>query len=75
MTSIREGSLVVTPDQTFREGAHVFYWKGKYYFLWSEDDTRSENYRVRYATAPGPPGPLEIPEDNLVITRNPTIGI
>lgn len=66
---------VMTPDRTFREGTHVLYRNGKYYFLWSEDDTRSENYRVRYATASSPTGPLEIPEDNLVIAKDPDAGI
>jgi arabinoxylan arabinofuranohydrolase len=76
MVSIKEGSVrVMTPDQTFREGIHVFYREGKYYFLWSEDDTRSENYRVRYAMADSPMGPLEIPADNLVIAKDPERGI
>lgn len=76
MISIQEDSIkVITPDHTFREGAHIFYRTGKYYFLWSEDDTRSENYRVRYATASSPTGPLEIPKDNLVIAKDPETGI
>ncbi len=76
MISIKPDSVqVITPDRTFREGAHVFYRQGTYYILWSEDDTRSENYRVRYATAPTPTGPLNIPEDNLVIAKDPERGI
>ncbi|MCM4157276.1 family 43 glycosylhydrolase [Gramella sp. AN32] len=71
MTSIKRESIkVMTPDETFREGAEVFYRDGKYYFLWSEDDTRSPNYRVRYATSDSPLGLLNIPEDNLVIKRD-----
>jgi len=71
MTSIkRETIKVITPDSTFREGAEIFYRNGKYYFLWSEDDTRSPNYRVRYATSDSPLGPLNIPEENMVIKRN-----
>jgi GH43 family beta-xylosidase len=65
----------MTPDKTFREGITVFFREGRYYFLWSEDDTRSENYRVRYATAASPLGPLEIPKDNLVIAKDPAAGI
>lgn len=76
MVSIKPETIrVMTPDRSFREGAHVFYRKGTYYVLWSEDDTRSENYRVRYATAKSPMGPLEIPEDNLVIAKDPETGI
>ena len=76
MLAIDEGSIrVLTPDKTFREGIVVFFREGRYYFLWSEDDTRSENYRVRYATSASPLGPLEIPADNLVIAKDPAAGI
>ncbi|WBL25320.1 family 43 glycosylhydrolase [Zunongwangia sp. HGR-M22] len=61
---------VLTPDNTFREGVEVFFRNGTYYFLWSEDDTRSPNYKVRYATAKSPLGPLTIPENNLVIQKD-----
>ncbi|PRY98842.1 family 43 glycosylhydrolase [Marinilabilia salmonicolor] len=62
---------VMTPaDDTFREGVEVFIRNGKYYFLWSENDTRSPDYRVRYAMADSPMGPLTIPEHNLVIARD-----
>lgn len=76
MVSIKENTLkVITPDKTFREGTYVFYRKGLYYFLWSEDDTRSENYRVRYGTSKSPLGPIEIPKNNLVIAKDPSQGI
>jgi len=76
MVSIDRDSIqVMTPDETFREGAEVFYRNGTYYFLWSENDTRSEDYRVRYAMADSPTGPLRIPEDNLVIAKKPELGI
>ncbi|MCB0629184.1 MAG: family 43 glycosylhydrolase [Saprospiraceae bacterium] len=76
MISIKKETIkVITPDKTFREGTEVFYRDGKYYFMWSEDDTRSPNYRVRYATADSPLGPLDIPEDNLVIEKDPAQGI
>ena len=66
---------VLTPDKTFREGTHVFFRQGTYYFMWSEDDTRSPNYQVRYATARSPLGPLTIPTSNLVISKLPAAGI
>jgi arabinoxylan arabinofuranohydrolase len=76
MISIKKNTLkVMTPDNTFREGVYVFYRKGLYYFLWSEDDTRSENYRVRYATSTSPTGPLNIPENNLILQKDPSLGI
>jgi hypothetical protein len=58
-------------DNTFREGTYVIYRNGTYYFMWSEDDTRSPNYKVRYATSDSPLGKLTIPEKNVVITQNP----
>lgn len=71
MISLKEGTTkIITPDNTFREGAEVFFRNGTYYFLWSEDDTRSPDYRVRYATAQSPTGPLNIPEDNMVIQKD-----
>jgi Uncharacterized protein conserved in bacteria len=76
MVSIKKNTVkVMTPDRTFREAIHVFFRNGTYYFLWSEDDTRSENYRVRYATSKSPTGPLVIPENNLILSKNPGKGI
>lgn len=76
MVSVKPNSFKrLHPDGTFREGTEVFYRNGKYYFLWSEDDTRSPNYRVRYATADSPLGPLNIPENNLILEKRPEKGI
>ena len=69
--SLNEKTLkIMTPDNTFREGTYVIYRNGTYYFMWSEDDTRSPNYKVRYATSDSPLGKLTIPENNIVITQN-----
>lgn len=76
MISLKKNTMVnLTPDHTFREGTYVFYRKGKYYFMWSEGDTRSPDYRVRYATAESPLGKLHIPEHNLVIAKDTTKAI
>lgn len=76
MVSLKENTTkVITPDATFREGFYVFYRKGTYYFLWSENDTRSKDYRVRYGISKSPIGPIEIPENNLILTKNPELGI
>jgi hypothetical protein len=61
---------IITPDATFREGTYVVFRNGVYYFFWSEDDTRSPNYKVRYGTSDNPLGPIRIPENNIVIRRN-----
>lgn len=76
MLSIKEKTIkIMTPDNTFREGIYVFYRNGVYYFLWSEDDTRSENYRVRYAMSDSPIGKLRIPENNLILSKDADKGI
>lgn len=76
MTSIKKETIkVMTPDRTFTEGAEVFFREGIYYFLWSENDTRNEDYRVRYATASSPTGPLTIPRNNLILSKRPEKGI
>ncbi|WP_246002362.1 family 43 glycosylhydrolase [Allorhizocola rhizosphaerae] len=41
----------------YNEGAFVVKRNGVYYFMWSEGDTRSEDYRVAYATGSSPMGP------------------
>ncbi len=72
----QETQKIITPtDKTFREGTTVFYRNGQYYFMWSEDDTRSENYRVRYGTSSSPIGPISIPANNLVIAKDTAGGI
>ncbi|MEI6946461.1 family 43 glycosylhydrolase [Paraflavisolibacter sp. H34] len=76
MVSLKGGTTkILTPDGTFREGTHVLYRKGTYYFLWSEDDTRSENYKVRYGTASGPLEKISVPPNNLVVAKNKEAGI
>ncbi|MDO5637283.1 MAG: family 43 glycosylhydrolase [Myroides sp.] len=71
MISIDKRTIkVMTPDATFREAVYVFYRNEKYYFLWSEDDTHSPNYRVRYAISDAPLGELTIPKDNIVIEKD-----
>lgn len=76
MVSIDTNEIkVITPNNGFREGTEVFYRDGKYYFLWSEDDTRSENYRVRYGFSDSPIGKITIPENNLILAKDVAQGI
>ncbi len=76
MGSIKDSTLkVITPDKSFREGVYVFFRKGTYYFMWSENDTRDENYGVRYGTSTSPLGPVTIPQNNQVITKNKTAAL
>jgi len=76
MTSIRPETLtVLKPDATFREGTHVLYQNGIYYFMWSENDTRDADYRVRYGTSDSPLGKIAIPQNNTVIQKDTAAGI
>lgn len=76
MLTIDTNSIqVMTPNGTFREGTEVFYRNGKYYFMWSEDDTRSENYRVRYGYSDSPLGKITVPANNLVLAKDSSQGI
>lgn len=71
MLSIKtETMTLMTPDNTYREGTYVIYRQGTYYYMWSEDDTRSPNYKVRYATSQSPLGKLTIPANNIVIQKD-----
>jgi hypothetical protein len=71
MLSIKKNTLkLMNIDNTYREGTYVIYRNGTYYFMWSEDDTRSPNYKVRYATSGSPLGKLTIPENNVVIQQD-----
>lgn len=76
MVSLKAGTTkIITVNDSYREGTYVIYRNGLYYFFWSEDDTRSPNYKVRYAISKSPVGPLEMPENNIVIQGIPDQGI
>ncbi|WP_180686847.1 family 43 glycosylhydrolase [Streptomyces gossypiisoli] len=62
----------ITPAN-FREGAFVVKRQGTYYYMWSEDDTRSENYHVAYATGPSPLGPWT--KRGTILQKRPEYGI
>lgn len=77
MISIKEETTTVfTPRRgQFREGAHVLYREGKYYFMWSIDDTRSPDYRVGYGTADSPLGPITVAQDMVILQKDESKGI
>lgn len=76
MLSIKEKTLkIFNIDHTYREGTHIIFRNGQYYAMWSEDDTRSPNYKVRWARLKSPLADLEIPENNIVIQRDDKTGI
>ncbi|MGW6908678.1 family 43 glycosylhydrolase [Streptomyces sp. NPDC054940] len=62
----------ITPSG-YNEGTFVIKRKGTYYFMWSENDTRDENYRVAYATGPSPTGPWT--KHGVILEKNLSLGI
>lgn len=72
MISLKGEPCCITPPN-FREGAHVFYRKGVYYFTWAEDDTRSKNYHVRWGYSDNPMGPIV--GNEILIEKDESHGI
>jgi len=73
MISLDGAPVEITPNDKadpFREGIFVIKRKGLYYFMWSVDDARSDNYRVAYGTSHSPFGPIEIPPDNVILRKH-----
>lgn len=48
----------ITPSPDYVEGPFMAKRDGVYYLMWSENDWTGPDYRVAYATAPGPLGPF-----------------
>ncbi|CAM3300964.1 family 43 glycosylhydrolase [Kibdelosporangium persicum] len=63
----------ITGLADFREGLFMVKRKGTYYLSWSIDDTRSENYRVAYATADSPAGPFT--NRGVILRKDLSLGI
>lgn len=53
----------------------MFYRDGKYYFMWSVDDTGSPNYHVAYGTSDSPLGKIKVADNPVVLKQNPVKGI
>ena len=85
MTSIRETKVLISREDkrkfSYNEGVYVFARpdaKGRmlYYFMWSENDTRSKSYRVRYAISDSPTAlvrdgqPVAAAERDIVLQRS-----
>ena len=74
MTSIKKDYVLFSRKEkqryNYNEASYVFYRNGLYYFTWSENDTRSKNYRVRYAISDSP---TELVRDGKPATVEKTI--
>lgn len=72
-------SLEGTPTQIvvsgYKEGSAVFKRDGVYYYMFSEGDTRSEDYDVAYATGSSPLGPFEKATVNPILRKDTALGI
>ncbi|QYX75788.1 family 43 glycosylhydrolase [Streptomyces akebiae] len=62
----------ITPSG-YNEGTFVIKRKGTYYFMWSENDTRDENYRVAYATGSSPTGPWT--KQGVILEKDLSLGV
>ncbi|WP_338894697.1 family 43 glycosylhydrolase [Streptomyces sp. TG1A-60] len=62
----------ITPGG-YNEGTFVIKRKGTYYFMWSENDTRDENYRVAYATGSSPTGPWT--KRGVILEKDLSLGV
>lgn len=58
----------------YNEGAFVIKRDGRYYFMWSENDTRSEDYQVAYAVGDSPLGPWG-PRQGVILRKDLSLGI
>ena len=59
----------------FREASVAFKRKGMYYFMYSENDTRSEDYNVAYGMGSSPMGPFTKAAVNPVLSKDTANGI
>ncbi|MFE6176760.1 family 43 glycosylhydrolase [Streptomyces sp. NPDC056464] len=73
MTSIDTSKAEEITPNGYNEGSFVVKRKGTYYFMWSENDTRDENYRVAYATGPSPTGPWT--RHGVILEKDLSLGI
>ncbi|MFF4830255.1 family 43 glycosylhydrolase [Streptomyces sp. NPDC001315] len=73
MTSIDTSKVQDITPSGYNEGSFVIKRQGTYYFMWSENDTRDENYRVAYATGPSPTGPWT--KQGVILSKDLSQGI
>ncbi|WP_433794599.1 family 43 glycosylhydrolase [Actinoplanes sp. CA-252034] len=68
-------ALVKTYKPTnYNEGGFVIKRGGVYYFMWSENDTRSADYQVAYATGSSPLGPWS-DRVGVILSKDASLGI
>ncbi|TQE26878.1 hydrolase [Streptomyces ipomoeae] len=73
MVSFDASKVTDIAPSGYNEGTFVIKRKGTYYFMWSENDTRDENYRVAYATGSSPTGPWT--KQGVILEKDLSLGI
>lgn len=73
MVSFDRSAVISWVPTAFCEAPNVHRRGDVYYLSWSENDTRDENYRVRYATATSPYGPWT--DQGVLLEKAPGRGI
>lgn len=73
MTSFNASRVISWIPTGFREAVNLHRRGDTYYLSWSENDTRDENYRVRYATSTSPFGPWT--DQGILLEKAPQWGI
>ncbi|HTN19729.1 MAG TPA: family 43 glycosylhydrolase [Pelobium sp.] len=67
--------IVIPNDKFYSEASYVFYRRGFYYFSWSKNDTRSEDYEVRYVKSTSPVGPIDPAQSVDILKKQREKGI
>jgi beta-xylosidase len=74
MTSFDAAQVKTYHPTNYNEGSFVIKRGGTYYFMWSENDTRSPDYRVAYATGSSPLGPWS-ERAGVILQKDAGLGI
>ncbi|BAL89288.1 putative glycosyl hydrolase [Actinoplanes missouriensis 431] len=74
MTSFESSQVKTYRPVNYNEGSFVVKRNGTYYFMWSENDTRSADYRIAYATGTSPLGPWN-DRVGVILQKDPALGI
>jgi beta-xylosidase/uncharacterized protein YjdB len=73
MVSFDATKLKTYKPTGYNEGSVVFHRGDIYYWMWSENDTRDENYQVAYATGSSPLGPWT--KQGVILQKDLSLGI
>jgi hypothetical protein len=73
MVSFDASKVTTITPSGYNEGTFVIKRKGTYYFMWSENDTRDENYQVAYATGSSPTGPWT--KRGVILEKDLSLGV